>query len=148
MKKKSIWKTFFTPEEVNVRAEKSLSDHLGIRFIEVGDDFLIAAMPVDERTIQPMGMLHGGASAALAETVGSAAANYCVDQEAYVCVGLDLNINHLRAIQSGSVKAIAKPFHLGRTTQVWEIKIFNEREELAAISRLTLAVIAKKKPSP
>ncbi len=141
---KPIWKTPITLEEVNRRAKNSLSDHLGIEFTDVGDEHLTATMPIDHRTIQPMGVMHGGASCALAETVGSAAANYCVDQTEKVCVGLDININHIRAVRSGGVvTGIARPLHLGNTTQVWEIKIFNELKQLVSISRLTMAVIGK-----
>ena len=94
-----------------------------------------------------MGLLHGGASCALAETVGSAAANYCVDQTTTVCVGLDININHIRPVKLGTVTGIAKPLHLGKTTQVWEIKIYNEGRQLVSVSRLTMAVIEKKTPA-
>ncbi len=140
---KPIWITPLTLEEVNFRSKNTLSDHLGIEFTEIGDDHLVATMPVDPRTIQPMGLLHGGATCALAETVGSAAANYCIDQTRKVCVGLDLNINHIRPVRSGMITGIARPFHLGKTTQVWEIKIYNELKQLTAISRLTMAVIDK-----
>lgn len=140
---KPIWTCSITVDEVNQRARRSLSDHLGIEFTEVGDDFLAAKMPVDHRTMQPMGIMHGGATCALAETVGSAAANYCVDQNAKVCVGLDININHIRAVKSGYVTGIAKPLHLGKSTQVWEIKIYNELKQLVSAARLTMAVIAK-----
>lgn len=139
-----IWVTPFTPEEMNERAKGTLSDLLGIRFIEKGPDFLTAIMPVHRSTCQPMGILHGGASAALAETVGSAAANYCIDQTKAVCLGLDLNINHLRAVRDGTVRAIAKPFHLGHATQVWEIALFNQEQERSAIARLTLFISSKK----
>ena len=139
----SIWFTPFTLEEINERAKDSLSEHLGIAFTEMGPDFLTATMPVASTTRQPMGVLHGGASCALAETVGSAAANYCVNQEEKLCVGLEINVNHLRAVRSGTIRAVAKPFHLGGTTQVWEIKIYNEAELLIAVSRLTMAVLAK-----
>jgi len=139
-----IWITPISIEEINKRARNTLSDHLGIEFTEVGDDHLAASMPVDGRTCQPMGVLHGGASCALAETVGSAAANYCVDQTQKVCVGLDINANHLRPVRVGSsVSAIAKPLHLGKTTQVWEIKIYNESKQLVSVSRLTMAVLTK-----
>jgi len=141
---KQIWITPITLEEVNLRAQNSLSEHLGIEFTEVGDDFLIATMPVDHRTLQPMGILHGGASCALAETVGSAAANYCVNQNFKICVGLDININHIRPVKSGYVKGIAKPLHLGEKTHVWEIKIFNELDQLISASRLTIAVLEKR----
>lgn len=139
-----IWITPLNLSEVNKRARSTLSDHLGIEFTEVGDDHLTASMPVDERTCQPMGILHGGASCALAETVGSAAANYCVDQSQKVCVGLDINANHLRPVRSGStITAVAKPLHLGKTTQVWEIKITNESKQLVSVARLTMAILAR-----
>lgn len=147
MHKKEIWFTPFDVEELNKRAANTLASHLGIRFIEVAPDSLIATMPVDARTIQPMGILNGGASAALAETVGSAAANYCIDQTTHICVGLDININHIRPakLAIGYVQAIARPFHLGNTTQVWEIKIMDPHGHLIAISRLTMAVLHHKK---
>jgi 1,4-dihydroxy-2-naphthoyl-CoA hydrolase len=110
----------------------------------VGDDHLTASMPVDARTCQAMGILHGGASCALAETVGSIAANYCVDPSKKVCLGLDINANHLRPVHVGSLlKAVAKPLHLGNTTQVWEIKIYGDTKKLVSISRLTMAVVNK-----
>lgn len=140
---KAIWITPFTLEELNQRAENSLSAHLGIEFTEVGGDFLTASMPIDQRTHQPMGIMHGGASSALAETVGSAAANYCIDQHQYVCVGLDLNINHIRSVRSGFVRAVATPFHLGKTTQVWDIKIWDESKRLVSVARLTVAILRK-----
>jgi 1,4-dihydroxy-2-naphthoyl-CoA hydrolase len=144
MTSKPIWTVPVTVEEINRRCRNTLSDHLGIEFTEIGDDHLAARMPVDHRTKQPMGILHGGASCALAETVGSAAANFCVDPEKKTCVGLDININHIKPVQTGSVTAIARPFHLGRTTQVWDIKIYDEGNRLIAVSRLTVAVIGKK----
>ena len=136
-----IWTTPIKIEELNRRGKNTLSDHLGIEFSAIDDDSLTAVMPIDARTLQPMEIMHGGASAALAETVASAAANYCIDREKFVCVGLDLNINHIRAIRSGKVKAVAKPFHLGKTTQVWDIKIYNESEQLVSVARLTLSVL-------
>ena len=141
MTQKAIWTVPISPEEINRRARGTLSDHLGIRFIRVEPNALVAEMPVQEFTFQPMGILHGGASAALAETVASAAANYCIDPSQKVCVGMELNINHLKSVRSGVLTATAKPFHLGSTTQVWEIQIRDETERLIAISRLTLAVI-------
>lgn len=144
-----IWKVPLRLEEVQRRACGTLSDHLGIVFTEVTDRSLTATMPVDERSIQPLGMLHGGATAALAETVGSAAANYCVDPEEEVCLGLDLNINHLKGVKRGGiVKGVATPFHLGRSTQVWEIQMFEGEGRLIAIARLTMAVLKKRSPSP
>lgn len=137
-----IWTIPVTIEEINHRCRNTLCDHLGIEFIEIGDDHMTARMPVDRRTNQPMGIVHGGATAALAETVASAAANYCVDPTK-VCVGLDLNINHIRGVSSGFVIGVAKPLHLGKTTQVWEIKIMNETKQLISAARLTIAIIAK-----
>lgn len=137
-----IWTLPVTVEEINHRCRNTLCDHLGIEFIEIGDDSMIARMPVDRRTCQPMGIVHGGATAALAETVGSAAANYSVEK-GKVCVGLDLNINHIRAVSSGYVFGTARPLHLGKSTQVWEIKITNQAKQLISAARLTIAVIAK-----
>jgi uncharacterized protein (TIGR00369 family) len=139
---KSIWKKTVSAPEINERCRNTMCDHLGIEFVGVCDDSLTARMPVDRRTNQPMGAVHGGATAALAETVGSAAANYCVE-EGKVCVGLELNINHMRAVKTGYVRGVAKPLHLGKSTQVWEIKIYNEAEQLVSAARLTVAIIAK-----
>jgi 1,4-dihydroxy-2-naphthoyl-CoA hydrolase len=138
-----MWKSTISLEEINARAKNSLSDHLGITFVEVGDDFLTARMPIASEIMQPMGIMHGGASAALAETVASAAANYCVDPTKKVCVGLELNINHIRPMYSGHIDAIARPLHLGKTTQVWDIKIYEPGHKLVSVSRLTLAVVDK-----
>ena len=137
-----IWKIPITVEEINHRCRNTLCDHLGIEFIEIGDEHMTARMPVDQRTHQPMGIVHGGATAALAETVASAAAN-CSVEKGKVCLGLDLNINHIRAVSSGFVIAVTKPLHLGRSTQVWEIKITNEAKQLVSAARLTIAIIAK-----
>jgi uncharacterized protein (TIGR00369 family) len=137
-----IWTIPVNVEEINHRCKNTLVDYLGIEFIGVGDDHITARMPVDRRTNQPMGIVHGGATAALAETVASAAANYCV-VGSKICVGLDLNINHIRQVSSGFVTAVAKPLHLGKTTQVWEIKIVNEAGQLVSAARLTIAVLAK-----
>ena len=114
---------------------------LGIEFTAIGADHLVATMPVDARTRQPYGLLHGGASVVLAETLGSSAGNLCVD-DGQVCVGLEINANHLRAVRDGHVTGTARPLHLGRTTQVWEIRIEDARGRLACVSRLTLAVVA------
>lgn len=141
---KPIWNGPISLDEINRRCRNTLCDHLGIEFIEIGDEHLSAQMPIDQRTKQPMGILHGGASCALAETVGSAAANYCIDQNLKVCVGLEINVNHLRPVLSGNVVGIARPIHLGKMTQVWEIKIYDEKKQLNAVSRLTMAVIDKR----
>ena len=120
-----------------------MAETIGIRVTEIGPDFLRATMPVTPRTHQPMGVLHGGASVALAETVGSVAANLCVDGEKYVCLGQDINANHLRPISSGIVTATARPFHIGRRSHVWHIEIRDEEDRLVCVSRLTMAVIDK-----
>lgn len=118
--------------------------HLGIEFTEIGEDFLKGRMPVDNRTIQPMGIMHGGASCVLAETLGSIAGCYCVDATKQACVGLSMNTNHLSMAKDGYVYGTAKPIHLGRSTQVWEIDIVNEKGKLVSVNRLTLAVIDKR----
>jgi 1,4-dihydroxy-2-naphthoyl-CoA hydrolase len=119
-------------------------EHLGIEFTRIGDDFIEAKMPVDHRTHQPMGLLHGGASVVLAETLGSVAATCCIDSSKQYCVGLDINANHIKSIREGFVTGITKPIHVGKKTQVWEIRITNEQQELVCISRITMAVIDKK----
>lgn len=139
-----IWKTEVTIEKLNERNSNTMSDFLGIEIIEIGDDFLKAKMPVTERTKQPLGIMHGGASCVLAETVGSVAANCCVDPDQFYCVGLDLNTNHIRSVSKNNVYAHCKPFHIGRSTQVWSIEIFDEDKKLVSVSRLTMAVLAKK----
>jgi len=123
-------------------------DHLGMRVIEVGDDFIRGTMPVDYRTKQPFGLLHGGASVALAETLGSLAGTMCIDATKEMAVGLDINANHVRAATSGIVTGTARPLHVGRNTQVWEIRIENEDGKLVCISRLTLAVVPRQSPKP
>lgn len=122
---------------------KNLGEHLGMEYVEIGDDFLKMKMPVDHRTKQPFGLLHGGASVALAETVGSVASNFVVDHEKFVCVGLEINANHLRSATKGFVTGICTPIHLGRQTHVWDIKIYDENEKICCISRLTVAVLNK-----
>lgn len=140
----SIWFQKVTPEMANERSKNTMLTHLGIDFTEVGDDFMIAKMPVDHRTHQPLGIMHGGASCVLAETVGSTAANYCVDPKKQYCVGLDINTNHIRSVRSGYVFGKAKPFHIGRSTQVWHIEIVNEEGKLISVNRLTMAVLDRK----
>ena len=118
-------------------------EHLGIVYTDVGKDFISAKMPVDHRTHQPLGLLHGGASVALAETLGSVAATFSVDHEKFNCVGVEINANHVKSVRKGWVHGTAKPLHLGKSTQIWEIVINSESGELVCISRLTLAVIKK-----
>lgn len=138
----SIWRSLQSLEELNVR-RGNLIDHLGIRFTEIGDDFVRGTMPVDARTIQPYGLLHGGASVALAETLGSTGAGMCVDSAEYQCVGQEINANHVRAARSGLVTGTARPIHIGGRTHVWSIDIVNEANKLVCVSRITMAVIKR-----
>jgi 1,4-dihydroxy-2-naphthoyl-CoA hydrolase len=139
-----IWRVPLTPEQLTERGRRSLSGHLGIRVTEVGEDFVRGTMPVDERTRQPFGVLHGGASVALAETLGSLASTMCVDFEQSMCVGQEINANHLRGIAAGTVTGTARPFHLGSRSQVWHIEIRDEGERLVCVSRLTIAVVERR----
>ncbi|MGF1682883.1 hotdog fold thioesterase [Photobacterium minamisatsumaniensis] len=140
----TIWKKNFTLESLNQTSTNTLVEHLGIEYVSFDGGSLSAVMPVDSRTHQPLGMLHGGASVVLAETLGSIAANLCVDEGKY-CVGLDINANHIRGMRSGLVKGTTSPIHIGATTQVWQIEIVDERERLVCTSRLTMAVMTHKK---
>lgn len=136
-----IWKTPITISEISELRESTMTEHLGIEFTEIGDDFLRGKMPVDERTKQPFGIMHGGASCVLAETLGSIAATYCVDRDKQLCVGLSINTNHIRMATGGYVIGTARPIHIGGKTQLWEIEITDEKERLISISRLTLIVL-------
>lgn len=140
----SIWQTPINLAEINLRNKNSMGDFLGIEFIEIGADYLRATMPVNEKTRQPIGIMHGGASCVLAETVGSNAAQFCVDLTKQYCVGLDINTNHIRSVQDGLVIATARPFHLGKSTQVWGIEIVNEEGKMVSVNRLTMAVLDRK----
>jgi uncharacterized protein (TIGR00369 family) len=131
-------------ESVQQRGKNTMVEHIGIEITDLGADYLRGRMPVDGRTIQPMGILHGGASIALAETLGSIAANLVVDPEKSYCVGLDINGNHIRSAKQGFVTGTARPLHIGSTTQVWNIEIKDEAERLICISRLTMAVLQKR----
>ncbi|GAA4715134.1 hotdog fold thioesterase [Sphingomonas lutea] len=130
------------PNAVTGSGAGTMIAHLGIEIVEVGDDFLKARMPVDHRTVQPQGRLHGGASCALAETVGSVAANMVLDSNQFLAVGLEINANHIRPVKGGYVYGTARPDAIGRTTQVWTIRITDDDDRLVCISRLTMAVIA------
>ncbi|MGG6462381.1 hotdog fold thioesterase [Solilutibacter silvestris] len=132
-----------TLDQLNALSRNTLMEPLGIVFTELGADYLRATMPVDARTHQPYGLLHGGASAALAETLGSTAAGLCVEEDEGV-VGIEINANHLRGAREGVVTGTARPLHVGRSTQVWEMKIENAAGDLVCISRLTLAVIRRR----
>jgi 1,4-dihydroxy-2-naphthoyl-CoA hydrolase len=138
-----IWFRHYTPGEINGIVKNTLISHLGIEIIELGEDFLKARMPVDERTCQPRGILHGGASVALAETIGSCGANLVIDRDQYFCVGLEINANHIRPVSSGHVVGTARPLHLGRSTQVWEMLIHDAEGNLVCVSRMTNAVLKK-----
>jgi 1,4-dihydroxy-2-naphthoyl-CoA hydrolase len=142
-KKMSIWKGEWTIDALNEFGKGCMIENCGIAITEVGDDYIKATMPVSEKTRQAYGILHGGASLVLAETIGSYAAILCVDREKEQCVGLEINGNHLRPVREGLVTATARPAHIGRKTQVWEIKIHNENNDLVCISRITMAVIPK-----
>lgn len=132
-----------TPDQLNPLGKNTMGEHIGIRITEIGEDYLKGTMPVDDRTRQPYGLLHGGASVALAETLGSVASAFVVDRLKYDCVGLEINANHVRSVREGFVIGIAHPVHLGKTTHVWDIRIFDERQKLVCISRLTVAIIRK-----
>jgi uncharacterized protein (TIGR00369 family) len=129
--------------QINEFSRKTMSETIGIEIIDVGEDYIKGRMPVDYRTVQPYGIMHGGASAALAETLGSIGGNFFVDQDKNVVVGLEINVNHIRSVKEGFVFGTAKPIHIGSRTQVWDIRIEDERGRLVSVSRLTLAVVPK-----
>lgn len=140
-----MWFSEFTPEKLNDRPKNHLGSLLDIRFTEVGEDFIKATMPVDERTHQPAGILHGGASVVLAETLGSIASFMCIDPEKFFPVGLEVNANHLRPVKSGLVTGVCKPLHIGAKTHVWEIKIYTDKGKMNCVSRLTVAILPHRK---
>lgn len=129
--------------ELQPLSTNTLAEQIGIEFTEIGVDFLKGRMPVDHRTHQPYGILHGGASCVLAETLGSVASALIIDQSKFICVGLEINANHIRSVRSGFVTGTATPIHIGATTHVWDIKIHDEREKLVCISRLTVVILKK-----
>ena len=131
-------------EAINASGNNSLVSHLGIRITEQGDDFLRGTMPVDARTHQPFGLLHGGASVALAETLGSLAGNLCLNANESMAVGLEISANHIRSVTQGTVIGTARALHVGRNTQVWDIRIEDEAGRLVCVSRLTLAVVPRR----
>lgn len=140
-----IWKQAFTLEALNASSKNTLVEHLGIEFTDFGPDFLEATMPVDQRTIQPAGLLHGGANVSLAETVGSVASYLCIDPATSMAVGLEINANHLKAVRQGHVTAHCKPIKIGRSIHVWNIEISNDQGELSCVSRLTMSILDRKK---
>jgi 1,4-dihydroxy-2-naphthoyl-CoA hydrolase len=139
-----IFRKDVTLEALNKLSKNTMAERIGIEFTQVGEDFLEAKMPVDSRTHQPFGLLHGGASVALAETMGSVAAHCLLENDKQFCVGLEINANHLKGVREGFVKGVTRPIHVGKKTQVWEIRIVNEEQELVCISRITMAVLDKK----
>jgi 1,4-dihydroxy-2-naphthoyl-CoA hydrolase len=138
----AIWFGEVPLEAVRERNRGTLVEALGIELVARGDDFLTGRMPVDQRTHQPAHVLHGGASVALAETLASWAATFAVDREKHHCVGLEINANHVRSVASGWVTGTARPVHLGRSTQIWEVRIVDDQDRLVCISRITMAVLA------
>lgn len=139
----NIWLNSPSIEALNLQMENTACSNLGIKITEIGDDYMTGTMPADERTFQPIGLIHGGANVLLAETLGSMAANCCIDLSQEYCVGQEINANHLRGVRTGEVAGIAKIIHKGRTSQVWEIRISDEQGKLSCISRLTMAVIKR-----
>jgi len=121
----------------------TMAEYLGIEWVEVGDDFLKGKIPVDHRTTQPYGLLHGGASCVLAETLGSVASAMVIDHSQFYCVGIEINANHVRGAKTGWVTGITKPLHLGSSTHVWDIKLFDDRQKLVCVSRLTVAILKR-----
>ena len=133
-----------TVESLKSFGKGTMSEHLGIEWVDLGDDFFKAKMPVDHRTNQPYGLLHGGASCVLAETLGSVASYLVIDPSQFYCVGIEINANHIRSATNGFVYGVCSPLHLGSTTHVWDIRITNEEGKLVCISRLTVAIMKKK----
>ena len=131
-------------QKVKDLAKNTMADFLGMEWKEIGDDYLKLSMPVTERTRQPYGLLHGGASCTLAETIGSIASALVIDMDKFYCVGLEINANHLKSVSEGMVTGKCSPLHLGKNTHVWDIKIYDDHQRLICISRLTVAVIPKK----
>lgn len=139
-----IWNRRYTVEELNNKPANNMGGLLDIKFVEITDQSLTATMPVDDRTKQSMGILHGGASVVLAETVGSVASNLIVDTSKFAGVGLEINANHLKPVTSGFVKAVCLPLHIGSKTHVWDIKLYNDQQKLTCVSRLTVAIVPKR----
>lgn len=140
----SIWFTEPSLAAVNALSKDTLVEHLAIEITAIGDDFITAKLPVDRRTVQPYGLLHGGASVVLAETLGSIAASLCINPAEKLCVGLEINANHVRAARSGYVYGTVRPLHVGGATQVWQTQIVDEQARLICVSRMTLAVLDRK----
>jgi 1,4-dihydroxy-2-naphthoyl-CoA hydrolase len=141
----SIWfKVNTAVKDIVSLGDGTMTEHLGLEWMEVGDDYLKAKLPVDHRTIQPYGLLHGGASCVLAETLGSVASHLVIDSTQFYCVGIEINANHIRSARNGYVYGVCSPLHIGSSTHVWDIRIMNEEGKLICVSRLTVAVMKKK----
>jgi 1,4-dihydroxy-2-naphthoyl-CoA hydrolase len=140
----AIWAEAITPETLNQRGKNTMADWLDIRFTIVGEDTLTATMPAIERTKQPLGIVHGGANVVLAETIASTAANAAVDQARYYCVGLEINANHIRSVREGLITGVTRPVHIGRSTHIWLIDLYNDEGKLTCTSRMTASVITRK----
>ncbi|NML38724.1 hotdog fold thioesterase [Chitinophaga sp. G-6-1-13] len=138
-----IWHSNVTPAELNEKGKSTMNEHLGMEFTEVGDNYLRIRMPVDYRTVQTYGILHGGASVALAETVGSIASTLVIDPAVEICVGMEINANHIRSAREGYVHGTATPIHIGRRSHIWEIRITDDEQRLICICRHTVAVMDK-----
>ncbi len=143
-----IWFTEVTPDLINQLAPHTIVERIGIEFIEVGHDYLKARMPVDERTVQPARILHGGASVVLAETLGSVAAYLCIDAQKKTAVGLDINANHVRSVSEGHVTGKVTPLHLGNSTHIWQISIHDDNGRLVCIARITMAILDRNNQLP
>lgn len=142
----SIWfHKNITIDDLTGISSNTMAEFLGLKWVDIGDDYLKMSMPVNPTTRQPYGFLHGGASCALAETIGSIGSALVIDRAKYYCVGLEINANHLRSVTEGIVTATARPLHLGKTTHVWDIKIYDDKEKLFCVSRLTVAILTIKK---
>ncbi|HLO39322.1 MAG TPA: hotdog fold thioesterase [Lacibacter sp.] len=140
----AIWfKKELSIAELTALCDQTIAELLDLKFIEAGSNYIKATMPVDHRTHQPYGLLHGGASCVLAETLGSIASGHVIDPEKFICVGIEINANHIRSVRHGIVTGITIPIHIGNSTHVWDIKIYDEREKLVCISRLTVAILKK-----
>ena len=139
----SIWRQPITTDMLNKRSENTLAAWLDIQFTAIDDNTLTATMPASDRTKQPLGIVHGGANVVLAETIASTAANAAVDQTLYYCVGLEINANHLRPVQTGLITGTARPIHIGRTTHVWLVELYNEAGKPTCVSRMTASVITR-----
>jgi 1,4-dihydroxy-2-naphthoyl-CoA hydrolase len=131
-------------DDIKEFGKETMAEHLEMQWVGIGDDFLKLSMPVNEKTKQPYGILHGGASCALAETIGSVASSLVIDRDKNICVGLEINANHVRSAKEGIVTAHCMPLHIGKSTHVWDIKIYDDNEKLICVSRLTVAILPKK----